>query len=235
MRAMPTRFSTALAIAVLTFACTTAHADDSRDDFWPEVDAFFGMGESARAMLMASSDRSREADFRQFTVGAMVDYFAKPFARHWLRERPDAEKQHYLTFRGGYRFTWNADDTPRQYEENRLLLEGTGRAAMQRFFVLNRSRFEWRDINDSWSWRYRNRTRVEADISMGKRASTPYLMAEFFYDSRHDDWNRQRYYAGVDWHIHRKSVLDTYYCRQNDSASSPAHVNALGLTLKVFF
>jgi hypothetical protein len=213
-----------------------AHAqDDSRDEFWPEVDAFVGLGDHTRMMFMASSDRSKEDDYREATVGVLVDYFAKPFARSWLKQRPDVEKQHYLTFRGGYRYSWDVDDAPGGDTENRLLLEGTGRAALRRFFLLNRSRFEWRDINDATSWRYRNRTRIEGDISMGARATTPYAMVEFFYDSRYDDWNRQRYYAGVDWHIFTKTVLDTYYCRQNDSRSSIEHVNAFGVTLKMYF
>lgn len=234
---MPKRFPIAIVgLLVALVWCAPARAqDDTRDDFWPEVDGYYGLGDRARLMLMASGDRSQEADLHQATVGAMFDYFAKPFARHWLKERPDAEKKHYLTFRAGYRYTWNLKDSARPYEENRLLIEGTGRVAEHRFFLLNRSRFEWRDINDSWSWRYRNRTRVEGDISMGKRAATPYLMAEFFYDSRNDEWNRQLYYVGVDWPVHRKAVLDTYYARQNDSVSSPAHVNALGLTLRLFF
>jgi len=168
-------------------------------------------------------------------VGAHIDYFAKPLVREWLHEHPDAEKKHYLTFRAGYRYSWDIDDAPGGYTENRLLVEGTARAALRRFFALNRSRFEWRDVNDKTSWRYRNRTRVEGDISMGTRAATPYLMAEFFYDSRYDEWNRQLYYVGVDWPIHRKAVLDTYYARQNDSVSSPAHVNAFGLTLGLYF
>jgi hypothetical protein len=30
-------------------------------------------------------------------------------------------------------------------------------------------------------------------------------------------------------------MLDTYYMRQNDKRSQPAHVNAMGLALNVFF
>ena len=237
MRRMPKRISIAIVgvLLVLVWCAPGFAQDQTREDFWPEVDGYHGLGERMRLMLMASGDRSQEADLHQATVGAMFDYFAKPFARDWLKERPDAEKKHYLTFRAGYRYTWNLKDSAKPYQENRLLVEGTARAALHRFFFLNRSRVEWRDINDSWSWRYRNRTRVEGDVSLGKRAATPYLMAEFFYDSRYDEWNRQRYYAGADWPIFRRAVLDTYYCRQNDSESSPEHVNAFGLTLRLYF
>lgn len=234
---MPKRFVVAVlaALVVLSSAVTSRAQDETRDDFWPEVDAYKNLGDHARGMLMASSDRSKEGDLRQATVGAMVDYFAKPFARDWLHHRPDVEKKHYLMLRGGYRYTWDVENSPTTYQENRLLVEGTVRASHRRFFFLNRNRVEWRDINDEWSWRYRNRTRVEGDFSLRTRAATPYLMVEFFYDSRYDDWNRQLYYAGTDWPIFKKAILDVYYCRQNDSESSTAHVNAIGATLKLYF
>lgn len=233
---MPKRFVVAtLGVLLAASLAAPGRAQDTRDDFWPEVDGYIGLGDRARVMLMASSDRSREGDLRQATVGAMGDYFVKPFARDWLHHRPDQEKKHRIMLRGGYRYTWDVDNSPSTYRENRLLVEGTARASHRRYSFLNRSRVEWRDINDAWSWRYRNRTRVERDFSLGTRAATPYLMVEFFYDSRYDDWNRQLYYAGADWPIFKKAILDVYYCRQNDSESSTAHVNALGATLKLYF
>ena len=60
-------------------------------------------------------------------------------------------------------------------------------------------------------------------------------MAEFFYDSRCDAWSRQRYSFGVEWPIGKTPILDTYYSRQNDSRSSIAHVNAVGVVLTLFF
>jgi hypothetical protein len=60
-------------------------------------------------------------------------------------------------------------------------------------------------------------------------------MAELFYDSRYDEWNRKRYFVGIEWPIGRTSVLDSYYYRQDDSRSSIAHVNAVGLALNLYF
>ncbi len=237
MARMPKGFSIAVVGALMALAwCAPARAqDDTRDDFWPEVDGFVGMGDRARLMFMASTDRSKETDYREGTVGVHVDYFALHLFRKWLREHPDDAKKNFLTFRAGYRYSWDMSDSPGGYTENRLLVEGTGRVALGRLFLMNRSRFEWRDVNDTWSWRYRNRTRLEGDIPMRSRTATPYIMAEFFYDSRYDEWNRQLYYVGVDWPVHRKAVLETYYARQDDSIAKVAHENIAGLTLKLFF
>ena len=52
------------------------------------------------------------------------------------------------------------------------------------------------------------------------------------------DWTcgtRQRYDFGIDWPVGKRPVLDTYYCRQNDSRSGVAHVDAVGLALQLFF
>lgn len=166
-------------------------------------------------------------------LGGHVDFFLKPLARPRLRHTPDVFKRRFFAFRLGYRYAWDLDDRD-EYEEHRILLETTGRYPLERFMLINRNRLDVRDLNGAWSWRYRNRTRLERDVPLGSRAATPYVMAEFFYDGRYDAWNRQRYFAGIEWPVGGKSVLDTYYCRQNDSRFSVAHVNAFGLALSLF-
>lgn len=154
--------------------------------------------------------------------------------RSWLQETPDAIKRRFFAFRLGYRYGWDLKGRE-EYEEHRILLENTARFPLGRLVLVNRNRLDVRDLNGTWSWRYRNRTRLEGEIPLGSRAATPYVMAEFFYDSRYDEWNRQRYFAGIEWPMGGKSILDTYYSRQNDSRSSVAHVNAFGLALSLFF
>ncbi len=237
MSPVPKRFVAVVLGVLLAWACAVpARAqDDTRDEFWPEVDGFVRLGPQFRLMFLASETRNREIDLREGTVGVNVDFFAKPFAREWLHEHPDVTKQRFLTFRAGYHYSWDIREGAHGYQENRLLVEGTGRFPMGRLFFLNRNRFEYRDVDGESSWRYRNRSRLEGDISMGTRTATPYASAEFFYDDRYDEWNRQLYYAGVDWPVFKKAVLDTYYARQNDSRSSIEHVNAFGATLSLYF
>jgi len=69
---------------------------------------------------------------------------------------------------------------------------------------------------------------VETNPGRGCRVGPPSL-------SRQEDWSRKRYSAGVEWLVGHTAVLDTYYCRQDDSHSSPEHVNAFGLALNLFF
>ena len=43
------------------------------------------------------------------------------------------------------------------------------------------------------------------------------------------------YVVWIEWPIGAMPVLDSYYCRQNDSRSSIAQVNAVGLALNLYF
>jgi Protein of unknown function (DUF2490) len=152
-----------------------------------------------------------------------------------LRHTPEAIKRRFFALRLGYRYGWNLND-PSEYEEHRILFEATARYPLvEHLMLINRNRLDVRNLNGEWSWRYRNRTRLEREIPLGSRAATPYAMVEFFYDDRYDVWNRQRYCAGIEWPVGGKSIIDTYYCRQDDSRSTIAHVNAFGLALSLFF
>lgn len=209
-----------------------AHAQDvtTEDEFWPEVDAFVRTNEHSRLMLQVSEQRG---DDSQAEVGAHIDVFAKTLARKWLKSNPDENKKHYLTFRAGYRYYWDVGGSSNA-TENRILVEATPRFSMGRLFFLNRNRMEWRDQNGRDSWRYRNRSRLEGDVSLSSRTATPYVMAEFFYDSKYDEWDEERYSGGVEWPLGKKAIVETFYCRQNNTHSK-ADVNAFGLTVRLFF
>lgn len=222
------------AIALLAGSVLHAEEDTSRGEFWPEVDAYHSLGDRSRLFLLATISKNREVDFAEGMVGAHVDFFLKPLARPWLRDSPDAIKRRFFAFRLGYRYARDLDDRE-EYEEHRILFETTGRFPLRRFLLINRNRLDLRDLHGEWSWRYRNRTRLERDLPLGSRTFTPYAMFEIGYDSRYDAWNRQRYFVGVEWPAGGRSILDTYYCRQDDSRSSIAHVNAFGLALNLFF
>ena len=222
-------------LAFLLAAPLNAQEDDTRWEWWPEVDAYVNLGDQFRLYLLATTARNRAEDFGEGMLGAHVDLFLKPIGRPWLLHTPNVVKHHYLTFRAGYRYAWDLNDSSR-CQEHRGVLEATFRyLPVARVVFINRSRLDLRDVNGEGSWRYRNRSRLERDLRLGSRVATPYLMAEFYYDSRYDAWNRQRYIVGIEWPIGATSVLDSYYCRQDDSRSSVAHVNAVGLALSLYF
>ena len=59
-------------------------------------------------------------------------------------------------------------------------------------------------------------------------------MAEVFYSAEQRKWTRLRYAAGMEWTITMRIVLEGYFLRQNDWASSPQFVNALGVVMQFY-
>lgn len=222
--------------AVLLLGAPLARAqEDTRDEFWPEIDGFVQLDERTRLFLLGSLAKNADVDLSEATVGVHADFSLAPIARKWLRDTPDVLRKRYLSFRVGYRYGWDLT-TPREYEEHRLVFEVTGRfAAPGRTLLSNRNRLDLRKVDGESSWRFRERLRLEKDFALGRRTITPYVMAEVFWDSRYDAWTRQRYHAGVEWSLAKSAVLDTSYCRQNDSRASVAHVDAVGLALSLYF
>lgn len=226
----------ALLLVGLSTARPARAQEDTRNEFWPEVDVYAGLNDWSRLYLLATLTRAEEVDYREASVGAHVDFFLKPVLRPWLRDTADVHRRRFFSFRLGYRYAQALGKDADSYREHRPILEATGRYYLPgRFVVLNRSRLDLRWVNGEYSWRYRNRSRIEREVPAWSGALNPYVMVEFYYDSRHDAWIRERYFAGLEWPIGKRSVLDTYYVRQDDSRSSPAHVNAFGVALNLFY
>ncbi len=224
-----------LLLALAGRAAAQDVADDTRNEFWPELDAYVNLSDRARLFFLASLSRAREADYREMMFGGHLDVALKPI-RSSLRHTPDVLKRRHLSMRVGYRYAQALGDHADDYREHRGLLEASGRFYLPaKALFTNRSRLDVRDVNGDWSWRYRNRTRVEREFPAWSRTVAPYAMIEFYYDSRYHAWNRERYFAGIEWPIGKTSVLDSYFVRQHDARSSPAHVNAFGLALNLFF
>jgi hypothetical protein len=62
----------------------------------------------------------------------------------------------------------------------------------------------------------------------------PYARVEFFYDTRFDALSRQTYQAGVEVALSERFRIESYYAFQNDTRTSPAHLDRLGLVLKYY-
>ena len=97
-----------------------------------------------------------------------------------------------------------------------------------------RTRWDARDVDGSYSNRYRLRLQVEKSMQVAGHAVVAFANAETFYDTRYDTWNRQRYQLGAEAELNRTWRLEPSLIRQNDSRSQPAHVDAFGLALKYF-
>lgn len=164
-----------------------------------------------------------------------LDITLKPIFRPQLR-RADWERDRYLWLRVGYRLVGSLDGDGEGVEEHRGILEGTTRAPLAwDVWLVNRVRVDLRDLDGSFSTRFRYRLGIEREVTLAGITMVPYVQAEVFYDTRFGSWNRQRYQAGAEIELTEHVRIEPYYARQDDQRSSPAHVNRIGFVLKLYY
>jgi hypothetical protein len=226
---------------LILLACSEARAQesDTGKQFWPEVDIFVKLSPRFRLFFLATVSKNVE-DGELFGSNA----FDSQFGAHI-----DFIPNKHVILRTGYRFGSSIGDTEDPYKENRLITEQTFRRLFKGDVLLSdRNREDFRWVNGDFSFRYRNRLTLEREFGPFKGLTlTPYASGEVFYDTRHDTWNRNRYAFGCQFPMLRRHaplkmlfperdiVLDVYYMRQNDSRSSPRHINAVGLVVNLHF
>lgn len=219
-----------------------AQEPTTRDEFWPSVEVYINVKPKVRLYLMGTVSKAIEdgelfnAQRYEAQIGAHVDYI------------PNEQ----IILRAGYRYGRAIGDNDNGFREHRLLSEQILRKLLPADLLLtDRNREDFRFINRDFSFRYRNRVTIEREFQFNvplfkRRTVTPYLSGEIGYDTRFSIWNRNRYAVGVVQSLRRGPILrkvlpkrginlDLYLMRQNDSRSSPAHVNALGAGLIFHF
>lgn len=212
----------ALFLILVSAGRVTALSQDSdtQGQFFPEIDAFFKISPSNRILALASGTKVLDSAGGDFETGLFWD--------HRLSDR--------VALRGGYRFKYSDPSDDPITRESRVQLSADLRFPVSfRLIATDRNLVELRWINGQPSQRYRNRLSLEREyIGLFGKAHTFVASAEVFYDTRHHAWNHQEYSAGVQTLVSQKLLVEIYYQRQEDSISSPRHVNAVGLTLQLF-
>jgi hypothetical protein len=228
----------ALLFSLIVFGALAANAQDTGEQFWPEVNVYVHINEKIRLFLLGTVSKTiedgelRNSQAFDSQVGAHIDYIPNK----------------HVILRTGYRFGSSVGDTTDPYKEHRIVTEQTLRKLLPGDILLSdRNREDFRFISGEFSFRYRNRVTLEREFHVFKQRSvTPYVSGEVYYDTRFDTWNRNRWAVGVQTSLRRNAlikmllpkrqiVLDLYYMRQNDSRSSDPHVNALGAVLAFYF
>lgn len=205
------------AAAFLIFVGTVAHAQKPTNQIWPELDVYWTPAEHQRTFLELSASTEQESAKREDTIGLYQDYLLLP-AGYW---------------RAGFRYTKSARDN--SYQEYRIVGEGTFRAwsrGMAR--LVNRARFELRDVNSEWSYRIRDRLHFQrVPPSQKGLALAPYITFEAYYDSQYKTIARIGGRVGSEARVYGPAAIDLYIARQNNSRTLPKYINALGLTVKL--
>ncbi len=123
--------------------------------------------------------------------------------------------------------------------EYRPHINGTVKWKLKDFSFSNRSRFEFREREDSdEAWQYRNKLSLKPPVSLTGHEIRPYVADETFFDSDSKELNRNRLYSGFSFKIYKNLKGDIYYLWQRSKSSSSGKwtdVNAVGTKLKIVF
>jgi hypothetical protein len=220
-------------VLILLALCPAAVAQT--DQLLPEIDAYYKVTSPLRIWFQAKQTREDGAPTTA-EIGPSLDFYIKSPVR--LAEITsfdlDDSKSRLLVLSVGYRYL----PTPNAAPTNRLEPFFTLNAPLPKLKLLlsdrNRADLDWQA--GSFSWRYRNRIQLERTIRIGSYHPSPYLSAEFFYNSQYEKWSDTAIYAGCLFPIGKHFEFNPYYEHQNQTGKSPnQQYNQLGLMLNIFY
>jgi hypothetical protein len=230
---MPACYRILLALVAFAALPGLVRAEDHNDEVVPELDVFIKLSKQVRLFLLGDITQGLSPNYTDGEVGVHLDFTIKPILRRALREG-NWERDRYLWVRAGYVVSHEFEDDGSTTQT--ILFETTGRFELPgAFWLVNRGRVDFRDIDGGSSQRYRLRVGIEREFNVRGVVMVPYVQAEIFYDTRFDTWNRQLYQAGVEIELSKRWRIEPYVARQNDSRSSSGNVNRFGLVLKTYF
>ena len=229
------RLSAVRCCALLTFLCgafsTLAGAQSTSSRFWPEIDTYYSF--NSRLRLAVDASRSTDGNsYNSVELGPTLNIFARRFLQPSLTTNNQATKS-ALVFGIGYRYLAGIN----QAAENRIQLDFTPQFHLPwRIQGGDRNRMDLRFISGSpFSWRYRNRLKAQRTFKIRRFVFSPHAQCEIFYSSSTQSWNKNTYQFGADMPLRKHFSFELYYEHDNNTASTPAHVNAFGLTTSIYF
>jgi hypothetical protein len=214
--------------------CGTARASDPWEA-WPELWAFVHLSPQTRLFFDAAYAQGKESPAQALDLAAYVDVSFKPILRSVLRQE-DWARNRYLWARIGYDHVFkNEGGTPAPSEDRGIVsLYAKGELPAE-VWLEGRARTDLRWIDDVYSTRYRFRLEATREFSVLDHPLTPYLNAEWFYDTRYDGWARVLYQAGSEVAVSQGFRFELYLARQEDALPRESALNAIGAVAKWYF
>jgi hypothetical protein len=205
-------------------------AQQTVNELWPEVDVYATLNSRLRASWFTTKATDKDSNTSTWEFGPNLDIYLKSF-RNRSSQTLDVAGRKYLWMRLGYHILPSSNGNT----EQRGIFEITSRYYLPKSFLLSdRNRLDFR-VQNSFTWRYRNRVTLERDFKVGRIVFDPYARAEAFYEITTGNWNRFAFAGGVVFPFAKHFEIEPYIERQINSGSNPKFVNGFGLTLSIYF
>jgi hypothetical protein len=224
----------AIALLVVTLVLLGRSAGGQTFQFLPEGDAYYRIKPDIRFDFQAK--QTMEAgDLTQAEIGPSLDFFLKPLVRlkNVTAFDLDEAKSRPLQLSIGFRYV-PSSGKPTTW---RTVLVATPRLPLAAGILLtdrNRTDLDW--SRGQFTWRYRNRVKLERAIGIGSYHPIPYVSAEAFYQSQYGKLSTTALYAGCLLPVHKHFELDPYYEHENITGKRPnQQLNRFGIVLNFYF
>src|SRR5215831_2134860 len=223
-------YARAVAAAFFAFSLACRSAAAQTFQFLPEVDAYTKIAPNIRFSFQAKETREA-GDPTQAAIGPSFDFYVKPLVR--LEKisifDPDEAKAQLFQLFAGFRYLASPTNPHTERLEVGLIVNFPLHHKIL-FSDRNRMDLDW--SRDVFTWRYRNRAKLQRAINIGPYRPAPYLGAEFFYLSQLQKWSTTALFAGCLLPLGKNYSLDAYYEHQNITRGPRnQQLNQLGLIL----
>jgi hypothetical protein len=227
----------AVSLLILLFAVAPASAQETENEFWPEINAFVGLSGKTRLFFLYSATRQENlVEYSDGQAGAFVDFYTLRLLGRNAQRHADAARSKTLMIRAGYMLDRTPPDSAEVSITHMPLVEAHLRTTLPgKILMSDRNRLDFKIVDGEYRPRYRNRLKIERSFKTGRFELNPYAHAEAFYDWHLNTFNRFRYTAGIEWTLSRHIILESYYTRQRDTAPTRKFINAFGAVVHVYF
>jgi len=212
-----------LAITAQFLVVTPIWAADVEAGAWPEFDIWIGLDEKQKNRIYILKSFSEEPNFsyEEEATGISLDHRINP---SW-------------SVRAGIRYISKQVDPPDANETRAVFDAKWFKPLGNNWLLTDRNRIDvrWIEGTDDPSYRYRNRLQLEKPFKAGNRTLTGFGSYELYYDTRFDDWQRQRLILGVSVPLHKKLSVDVFYGYHTESQPKDEHADAVGIAIGIYF
>jgi hypothetical protein len=213
----------------------TLTSQSTRQEVWPELHVYYRFNEKFRLYSSVSATRLKSSSYTDGGFSVNLDYFALPVWRHRKTES-DSTRGNLLWLRSGFLYSTTPADDEDPVKEYTIVTEANVRLYLPfKFLLTPKNRVDWRFINGDFKPRYRAKLQLERDVSTGYLSFNIYAYAEYFLNINSDAHNRTRFAFGSELKVSKHANFEVYFVHQFDNGLGVPTVDAIGLTLKLFF
>lgn len=213
---------------------TFAQSSRAISEFDPGLTVAVDLNKHIRLDFATGKENTEELSLAKWKVSGGASFRFKPL-RKTLFDLIDTDKEHQFVLGAAYEFSRTVDAGTIAHKEHRIMLDGTFRYTLPaKVLMTNRSRFEFRWVDNDFHWRYRNRLMFEKQLKVRRLRFTPFGSAEALWDQRYKKWNMFKFVGGVQFPLIRRSTLDLSYERQHCVTCSDSNTNIVGVTLNLY-